>query len=238
MAAYVLAFVVYMVSRGKPLQRESSRVSLVHTSSNPNELLRVSSPLNYDRDPVVGRVIHRLLVIRGVVACHGLTRQRLRMLIHTETMSNRHLRLPGLEIVNEGIREVSSRKYAVAIAHAPQLRHPPGPILVICNGKQIVGEEVWKPRSNKGPPEDSNVIFLGRGLKLYRDGLKGSRGRPLKVFYRALRFPELETVRGVRDVVSVTVNTLTHMHLSRIIGWDANNPNLGTVLIGFNETVQ
>ena len=139
--------------------------------------------------------------------------------------------------MNEGITEVASRQHVIAIAHSPDLRHPPGPILVVSNGDEIVGEELWGDHGNESATGDSNSIILGRGLKLYRNRLTRLR-TPLKVFYRPLRFPELETLIGVRDAVSITVNTLTHVRLSQLIGWDTNDPNLGTVLIGFNHEIQ
>jgi len=105
---------------------------------------------------------------------------------------------------------------------------------VIWDGSQVVGEEVWKSHSHVGASEDSDLIYLGRSLKLSRKGLAGSKGKLLKVCYRALRFPEVEAVNGVRDVVSVTVNAATHKHIAQVLGWDEQNPNLGTVLIGFN----
>jgi len=168
------------------------------------------------------------------VACQPLSRPQLASLIFIERKSNRQLWLPGLRIVNEGVRELPRRRYVVAIAHSSKLRHPPGPILVVCNGRQIVGEEAWRSSDGKGTSTESDVIYLGRGLKFYRKGLERSRGKELKVCYRGLRFPELEAVKGVRDVVSVTVNTQTHMHIARLFGRDENNPDLGTVLIGFN----
>ena len=194
---------------------------------------RVSRSTNRKSNSVVGRVLIRLRGTSGVVACRSLTRQQMRELIETEAASNRRLGLPGLEIVNEGINVVAKRRHVVAIAHSPDLRHPPGPILVVYNGDKVVGEELWSEQSGEAIV-DSNTILLGRGLKLYRNRLTRLKG-PLKVFYRPLRFPELDTIKGVRDAVSITVNTLTHIRLSQIIGWDPSDPNLGTVLIGFNE---
>ena len=184
-----------------------------------------------EQSETLQHAISTLLDIHGVVACRNLTRRQLTALLHIEAESNVSLRIPGLEIVNEGIRDVSSRRFAVAIAHTSELRHPPGPILMICCGNQVVGEEVW----NNGVIDGSTTLLLGRGLKLYRSALEISAGKPLKFIYGALRFPELETVSGVRDVISVTVTTLTHMRLSRLVGLDERDPNIGTVLIGFNS---
>jgi hypothetical protein len=78
--------------------------------------------------------------------------------------------------------------------------------------------------------------LLGKSLVLYRDELTQARGKPLKLAYRALPFPELEEVPGVKDVVSVTITVPVHSRFSQKAGWNPDDPNLGTVLIGFNES--
>ena len=218
---------------GKPTAGKL-RTSAKTTSLYPSKHKRSSRLTDRKSNAVVRRVVSRLQNIHGVVACHSLTRQQMKELIETEAKSNLRLGLPGLEIVNEGIKVVAKRQHIVAIAHSPNLRHPPGPILVVYNGGEVVGEELWNEQRSEAT-DDSNTILLGRGLKLYRNHLTRLRG-PLKVFYKPLRFPELETIDGVRDAVSITVNTLTHIRLSQLIGWNPSDPILGTVLIGFNES--
>ena len=207
------------------------------TDADPTPLRPASSSIDESRGSVLRRVISTLLDVPGVVACHRLTGEELQKLIDIEARTNHTLYLAGLEIVNEGIKEVSRRECFIVIAHNSELRHPPGAILIICSGNDVVGEEVWDPNSIAETSQSSNVIFLGRGLKLFRDSLERTKGKPLKVCYKALEFPELGSVKGVSDVVSVTVNPLTHTDIARFAGWDDHDPNLGTVLIGFNVSV-
>jgi hypothetical protein len=187
-------------------------------------------------DPVVRSVISKLQNVTGVIACRLLQKEQLRELIEIETASNRGVGFPGLEIINEGIAEVSQREYVVAIAHSSQLRHPPGPIVVICRGDRIVGEEVWEQQPPRPAADELDAVVLGRSLRLYRTYLDHSKESPLKVVYRALRFPELETIDAVRDIASVTVNAQTHLSLSKALSWNAKDPAIGTVLIGFNKS--
>ena len=223
-----------IVRKRKSHERHKPPPSTRTSKSSPSKLIRASS-VDRECDSIDTRVIRRLQRTPGVVLCRCLTKQQMKVLIDTEAASNRRLGLPGLEIVNEGIRDVADRQHIIAIAHSPDLRHPPGPILVVSSGDEIVGEELWGGQTDDSTTGDSNSIILGRGLKLYRSRLTRLR-TPLKIFYRPLRFPELETLSGVRDAISITVNTLTHIRLSQLIGWDPNDPNLGTVLIGFNES--
>jgi len=143
-----------------------------------------------------------------------------------------------MEIVNEGVKEVLERQHVVVISHSPALRHPPGPIIVICDEERVVAEEIWEPSRYEKLSKDPNAIFLGRSLVLYRDALAQARRKPLKLTYKALPFPELEKVEGVKDVVSITITIPVHFRFSQKAGWNPNDPNLGTVLIGFNESEQ
>ena len=138
-------------------------------------------------------------------------------------------------ILNEGIAEVLARDHVIVITHSRELRHPPGPIVVLRDDTDIVGEEIWQPDQLTKLSHDPNAILLGKSLVLYRDTMSRARGKALTLSYRALPFPELDTLEGVTDVVSVTVGPLTHIRLSQSAGWDFNDSNLGTVLIGFNE---
>jgi len=186
----------------------------------------------------VESVIKRLLSTSGVVACWALPDEDRESLRQLETESNLRLGLPGLDIVNEGIREILGRQHVVVISHSSRLRHPPGPIIVITDGERIVGEEIWEPGRLEELSKDRTAILLGKSLVLYRDELTQARGKPLKLAYRALPFPELEEVPGVKDVVSVTITVPVHSRFSQKAGWNPDDPNLGTVLIGFNESRQ
>jgi len=186
----------------------------------------------------VEAVLKRLTETLGVVACWVVPDEDRDSLQRLETEANLRLGLPGLEIVNQGIRDVLSRQHVVLISHSPQLRHPPGPIIVITEEEHIVGEEIWEPGLADRLSADPNALMLGRSLVLHRDALMQARGKPLKLSYRALPFPEVEEVPGTQDVVSVTITIPVHFEFAKKAGWDPDNPDLGTVLIGFNESKQ
>jgi len=182
----------------------------------------------------VEAVVNRLLKTPGVVACWVVPDEDRDSLRELEGEANLRLGLPGLDIVNEGIRDALARQHLVMISHSPALRHPPGPIIVILDGDHVVGEEIWQPGQYEKLSKDSGTLFLGKSLVLYRDALTEARGKPLKLAYRALPFPEVEEVAGVNDVVSITITIPVHSRFSQKAGWNPDDPNLGTVLIGFN----
>jgi hypothetical protein len=179
--------------------------------------------------------IKQLKATRGVVSCWILPDEDRDRLHRLETDANRHLGLPGIDIVNEGIQDVLQRHHVVVISHSTELRHPPGPIIVILDGQQVVGAEVWNPTQIEKLSKDESYLFLGRNLVFDRERLAGARGKKLRLVYKGLPFPELGKVPGIRDVISVTITVAVHLEFSRKAGWHADDPNLGTVLVGFNE---
>lgn len=183
-------------------------------------------------------VVKRLKETPGVVACWVLPDEERDSLRQLETETNLRLGLPGMEIVNEGIRDVLDRQHVVIIHHSPTLRHPPGPIIVICDEERVVGEEVWEPGRAEKLAGDPEAILLGKSLVFNREALMRARGKSLKLAYRALPFPELEELPGIRDVVSVTITFPAHFLVARKARWSPDDPTLGTVLIGFNESKQ
>jgi len=180
-------------------------------------------------------VVKRLLNTPGVVACWVVPDEDRDSLRQLENEANSRLGLPGMAIVNEGIKDALARQHTVMISHSSTLRHPPGPIILMCDEDNVVGEEIWEPGQFEKLSKDPNALFLGKSLILYRDALAKAKGKPLKLMYKALPFPEIEEVPGVKDVVSITITIPVHFRFSQKAGWNPDDPNLGTVLIGFNE---
>ena len=185
---------------------------------------------------VVQSAIERLKKIPAVISCCVLVDEDREVLLRLESNANLRLGLPGIEIVNEGIRDVLRHQHVVAVSHSPLLRHPPGPIILVLNGDRVVGEEVWEPTDAEKLSTDKNVLLLGKSLVFSREALMHAKGKQLKLVYKGLPFPELDNMPGIRDVVSVTITAPVHHKLSEKAGWNADDPNIGTVLIGFNES--
>jgi len=185
-------------------------------------------------DSVLESAMLRLKETQGVVSCKLLTHKERDLAMRLESTATVQDQLLGMRITNEGIVDVLSRTHVVLIAHSKELRHPPGPIVVIRDNENIVGEEIWQPDRLEKLSSDSNALLLGKSMVLYRDALARARGRPLKLSYRGLPFPELDEIDGVSDVISVTIGPFAHIRLSQNAGWDSNDPDLGTVLVGFN----
>jgi hypothetical protein len=189
------------------------------------------------QDSALEDAVLRLKQTPGVVNCKILNREERDLAMQLEDSTGVQGELLGMRITNEGITDVLARAHVVLIAHSKSLRHPPGPIVVIRDNGSIVGEEVWQAEQLKRLLADSNAILLGKSMVLYRDALAKARGKRLTLTYRALPFPELDDLESISSAVSVTIGSFTHVRLSQKVGWDFNNPDLGTVLVGFNGPI-
>jgi len=119
----------------------------------------------------------RLKQTPGVVNCKILNREERDLVLQLEGSSAPENELLGMRITNEGVADVLARSHVVLIAHSKTLRHPPGPIVVIRDNGNIIGEEIWQSDQLMKLSIDSNAILLGKSLVLYRDGLAKARGK-------------------------------------------------------------
>jgi len=158
-------------------------------------------------------------------------------ILQLEEKASESAGLMGLAIVNEGAKLALERNFVVCINHSRTLRHPPRPILVLTTDKDIVGREVWKREEITRFQADPNTIFLGKGFVLFRDKLNAARERPLRFEYGPQGFPEIEAIQNVCDVVSATISPATDLYIKSRAKWDTSDPDIGTVLIGFNASV-
>ena len=187
------------------------------------------------QDSALEAAVIRLKETPGVVKCKVLSRNERELAMQLESTTTVQDQLFGMRITNEGISDVMKRTHVILIAHSKSLRHPSGPIVVIRDDGNIIGEEVWQSDQLERLSVDSNAILLGKSMVLYRDALTRARGRRLTLTYRALPFPELDELGSIDSAVSVTIGSFAHIQLSQKAGWDFNNPDLGTVLVGFNS---
>ena len=181
-------------------------------------------------------VVRKLRSVEGIMDVWQLDDADKKTILQLEEKASESAGLIGLAIVNVAARLALDRKFVVCINHSPTLRHPPGPILVLSTGNDIVGREVWKPDEITTFQADPNKIFLGKGFVLFRDKLNAARERPLRFEYGPQGFPEIETIQNVRGVVSATVSPATDLYVKGRAKWNTTDPDIGTVLIGFNTS--
>jgi hypothetical protein len=187
---------------------------------------------NSKTNEIIKLVEKVLLTIPGIMDVRYLDKKHFKEILRLETIVEKSA--IGIRCFNEGLREVLKRQIVLAIAHLPNLRHPPEPIILWKAGEEIVGEEVWEDEKIERLKKDSNVIFLGKNFILYRDKLIRLRKAESMLVYPPVRFPELEKIELIKDLVSITVSTPVDIYIKKKMGWNVNDSKIGTVLIGFN----
>jgi hypothetical protein len=183
-------------------------------------------------------VVRKLRAIDGVIDVWRVPDSERRTILNLEKSANQNAGLVfGVEIVNKAAEYVLKRTYVVCINHSQALRHPPAPILILTAGEDIAGEEVWEKERIDTLHADPDVLFLGKGFVLFKNKVNQTKEKRLRFEYRPQDFPEIETIHGVRDVVSGTISPTADIHIKRMAGWNTSDADRGTVLIGFNSSL-
>jgi len=183
-------------------------------------------------------VVSKLRLVPGVVDVWPVDASERTAILQMEEKASGGFGLPGLDIVNEGVKVVLGRQSVVCINHSSSLRHPSMPILLLTAEKDVIGREVWEEDEVTRFRADPNVIFLGKDFVLFRNRLEATRGKPVRFVIGPQSFPEIETIQGICDVVSASVSLTTDLYIKRRAGWETSDPDRGTVLIGFNSNLK
>jgi len=135
---------------------------------------------------------------------------------------------------NEGLFEVIARQFICVVLNNNQFRHADKPCLSWMMGDVVIGEEITDQDHLESLKESNKIKVIGKNFVVYYDRIKSASGQPPVFICRALAFPEIESIRGVRDVLSASPVGLVDLYLKNKFGWDTTDSVLGTILIGFN----
>jgi hypothetical protein len=182
-------------------------------------------------------VVRKLRSIEGVVDLCRVEDSEKQKILELEKAANQTAGgAVGIEIVNKGAACALEREYVVCVNHSPALRHPSKPILILAAGEDVVGEEIWEKDRIERLRTDSNALFLGKSFVIFKDKVNRTGERRLRFEYGPQDFPEIRMIQGVCDVVSGTISPAADIYVKRMAKWDTANPDMGTVLIGFNSS--
>jgi hypothetical protein len=137
---------------------------------------------------------------------------------------------------NEGVFDVISRQLICVVLNNNEFRHASKPCLSWIMGGVVIGEEITDKDHLEFLKTSGKVKVIGKNFVIYYDRIKAASGQPPVFVCRALAFPEIEGIPGVRDVLSASPIGLADLYLKNKFGWDNKNSVLGTILIGFNYT--
>jgi len=135
---------------------------------------------------------------------------------------------------NEGVLTVLDREMVCVVLNNNDFRHATEPCLSWVMDGVVIGEEVCDQERLESLKRSEGVKVIGKNFVVFFDRIKKTAGqRPVFVF-RALRFPEIEGIPCVEEVLSASPFGSGDLYLKERFGWEAGKPELGTILIGFN----
>ncbi len=136
----------------------------------------------------------------------------------------------GIAVRNTGLQECLQRQYIICIVKDRRFRPPPEPtVLLIGDDDTVLGEEVVPATRSKFEGRE-DLIFLSEEFVIYPERKPTMRECFLMP---PVSFPELESVSGLRDVVSCSPSAPADVMLRTLHGLE-DNPKYASILVGFN----
>ncbi len=187
-----------------------------------------------DLDECQAGVAKALLDTKGILAVGWLAepdRQTIRKF--EEELQERGLGGLG-KYCNEGVLKVLGSQMVCVVLNNNDFRHATEPCLFWVVGEVVIGEEVSDRERLEALKKRPEVKVIGRNFVIFTDKVKQTAGQQPSFVFRALAFPEIEGIPGVKEVLSASPHGAADLYLKERFGWEAGKPDLGTILIGFN----
>jgi hypothetical protein len=177
-----------------------------------------------------------LHITRGILDIGWISREDVTTISRLET-DLQEKGLGGLgKYYNEGLFEVISRQFICVVLNNNEFRHADKPCLSWMMGDVVIGEEITDKDLLESLKQSEKIKVIGNNFVVYYDRIRTASGQAPVFICRALAFPEIVSVRGVRDVLSASPVGAVDLYLKNKFGWDTKDSVLGTILIGFNCT--
>lgn len=135
---------------------------------------------------------------------------------------------------NEGVSSVLDRRFICVVLNNNEFRHASKPCLAWMVGDVVIGEEISDKKHLESLKASGKVKIISNNFVVYFDRVRAVAGQPPVFVCRALPFPEIEGIPGIRDVLSASPIGSADLYLKNRFGWSTNDPVLGTILIGFD----
>jgi hypothetical protein len=183
---------------------------------------------------VLDKVESILRNVEGTVGVYPLSRAELRRILELEEKHEENASGSSTRYLNLGVREVSKRQVALAVVKTSNFPRPVSPTIVLVSDGVIVGEEIVDSAKNEELEKNPKAILIDRQFVIYQDRVKSHPASDSVFQFPPTPFPLLEKMEEIRDVVSASPSALSDLYIKEKAGWQVADPQLGTILIGFN----
>ena len=175
-----------------------------------------------------------LKTVKGIVDFIPLSREELQKILELETEAEKKAVMGMGKCLNDGLREVAKRDMIIAVANDNDFRHASEPTIYWVADGIIIGEELPAKCDIEKLKKDQNVIFIGKNFIIHKDALKLARCKDAVFTFPGLKFPELETIPEIKDIISASPSGLADIYVKQKANLSLTDPALGTIIIGFN----
>ncbi|MEE9585710.1 MAG: hypothetical protein V3W09_02295 [Nitrososphaerales archaeon] len=187
-----------------------------------------------DIDQKVGRILSD---IPGFVALYRIGSDDAREILRLESEAEKRAVLGSISAENLGVRESLKRGLVFAVAYRPRFfasfkGRLHGSSVVMTSGGDVVGEEVTDPGRLRKLKGKGGIILIGSSFVLYKDRVRKAGGEA-KIVLPGRAFPPLEDLAGARDIISGSPSSPVDQYLKLKMNVDSNDPDIGTVIVGF-----
>jgi hypothetical protein len=183
---------------------------------------------------VLDKVESILRNVEGTVGVYPLSRVELRRILELEEKHEENASGSSTRCLNLGVREVSKRQVALAVVKTCNFPRPVSPTIVLVSDGVIVGEEIVDSAKNEELEKNPKAILIDRQFVMYQDRVKSHPASDSVFQFPPTPFPLLEKMEEIRDVVSASPSALSDLYIKEKGGWQVADPQLGTILIGFD----
>ncbi len=183
---------------------------------------------------VLDKVESILRNVEGTVGAYPLSRAELRRILELEEKHEENASGSSTRYLNLGVREVSKREVALAVVKTSNFPRPVSPTIVLVSDGVIVGEEIVDSAKNEDLEKNPKAILIDRHFVMYQDRVKSHPASDSVFQFPPTPFPLLEKMEEMRDVVSASPSALSDLYIKEKGGWQVADPQLGTILIGFD----
>ncbi len=175
----------------------------------------------------IAETIEHLKGLKGVAEAFELGPEIRELLLKIESGIKATM---DIEVKNTGLEECLKRKHVLCIIKDKTFRPPPEPTIFLAADKDtILGQEILEKDRCDFEGLD-NLVYLSEDFVVFTD----RKARNKEYFLMPpVSFPELESVCGLRNVVSCSPSALGDLAIRTAQGLE-DNPKLASVLIGFD----
>lgn len=172
-------------------------------------------------------ILELLSRLEGVVKVFSVEGEILKRIMEIESQVRAVM---NIEVRNTGVEECLKRNHIVCIIKDSRFRPPPEPtVLLVGDDGIILGKEVI-PSDTHDYKNDENVVFLSDDFIVFTDRKPNEKEYFLMP---PVRFPELERLEGVCNVVSCSLSAPSDYLLRKHYNLQ-DDPKLASILVGFD----